>query len=96
MHLPCLPCLFQVALSRSLQLPCACSRDAVVPEHFRYHWCHLFPPVQVSAKEAEAWCNAHGAVYVEMRSPEDIAALDAAIELLVRACVRRAIGVKLM
>lgn len=40
---------------------------------------------QVTVNEAEAWCQACGAVYLEMRDPEDVAAVSLAIDLLVRA-----------
>ena len=43
--------------------------------------------VQVTVDQAEAWCRARGAVYLEMRGPEDVGAVSLAIDLLVRACV---------
>jgi hypothetical protein len=43
--------------------------------------------IQVTVNEAETWCQARGAVYLEMRGPEDVAAVSLAIDLLVRACV---------
>lgn len=42
---------------------------------------------QVTAEQAEAWCNARGAVYLEMRDADDVAAVALAIDLLVRACI---------
>jgi hypothetical protein len=42
---------------------------------------------QITVNEAEAWCRARGAVYLEMRGPEDVAAVSLAVDLLVRACV---------
>lgn len=43
--------------------------------------------LQVTVEQVEAWCHARGAIYVEMRSPDEVAAVDLAIDLLVRACV---------